>query len=416
MSLIAELEDLTLKMSPRFMNNITKALDTALEETTVPNIEHLKASVADFLEAVKIMGLDELKSKLEQIDRILDAPGSMPDNLLQFKKELGVLADNIPAGDREFLKKKEPPASYMDVSVDQAVIDAFTAIPGVNEDRALTLYFSGYTTTDDLKAASVAKLFGVPGMTLAVAKKIADHFNPNRLVRIQTLARDEEAPAKGGLSFVGKPQPPRDAQATVTDEIEAGEDPELLDLFLEHLTGYVEGASTIVQNLSSPGFPSEILVHLEEITRGLAKAARYMGYEHIQSMAERIETTVRDVISGDDQLTRETLIFLNDSIQQLSVGYGNLKEGSGTLRDVGKKRRDTAEKSRDSAVSLEYNILTMAQYWGELHDLYTDTHNLLRKVSEQGNFSEQDIERLRKNTSRLDQMAGSISELVEALA
>ncbi len=129
------------------------------------------------------------------------------------------------------LKKKDPPTSYMDVSVDQAVIDAFTAIPGVNEDRALTLYFSGFTTMDDLKGASVAKLFGVQGMTLAVAKKIADHFNPNRLVRLETLARDEEAPPKGALSFVGKALARTRRRFDVTDEIEPGEDPELLDLF-----------------------------------------------------------------------------------------------------------------------------------------------------------------------------------------
>jgi len=66
-------------------------------------------------------------------------------------------------------------------------------------------------------------------------------------------------------------------------------------------------------------------------------------------------------------------------------------------------------------VSLEYNVLTMAQYWGELHDLYKDTHNLLRRVSEQGGFFGEDIERLRKTTNRLDEMAGSIADLVESL-
>jgi archaellum component FlaC len=408
MSLIAELEDMTLRMSPRFMNNITKALDNALEETTPPTIDHLKASVSDFVEAVKIMGLDELKSKLEQIEKILDEPGSMPDNLVRFKKELTSLADNIPAGDRESQKKKETPMSYMDVSVDRAVINDFTAIPGVNEERALALYFSGFTSTDDLKAASVAKLFGVSGMTLAVAKKIADHYNPDRLIRIQTLTKDEDAPPRGGLSFVGKPQPAREAEPITSDEVGPGEDPELLELFLEQLTDYIEGASTITQNLSSPGFSSEILVHLEEITQGLVKSARYMGYSHIQSMAERVEAMVKDVISGDDQLTKETLIFLNDSIRQLSLGCENLKEGVEKLKDSG-------EKSRDSAVSLEYNILTMAHFWGELHDLYKDTHNLLRRVSEQGGFLGEDIERLRKTTNRLDEMVGSIADLVESL-
>ena len=138
-----------------------------------------------------------------------------------------------------------------------------------------------------------------------------------------------------------------------------------------------------------------------------------MGYEHTRSMAERIETTVKDVISGDDRLTRETLIFLNDSIQQLSLGCENLKLAVEKTTD--KRAVDTAVTAKDSAVSLEYNILSMAQYLGELQDLFKDAHGLLRKASEQGGFSEEDIARLKKNTGRLDKVAASISEIVESL-
>ena len=409
MSLIVELEDMSLRMSPRFMKNITAALEAAMEEATGPNIDQLRVTVSDFIEAVKIMGLDELKTRLEQLDQILAQSGSMSDNLARFKQELSALADNIPAGDREFVKKKDLPSYYMDMEVnaDPAVIRSFAAVPGINEDRARALYFSGFTTIDDLKSATVAKLFGVPGMTLAAAKKVADHFNPDRLVRLETIIR-EEAPGKGELSFVGKSLGSREEESAVTDEAEPGEDPELLSLFLEQLTGYVEGAGAIVQNLSSPGFASEILLHLEEITHALVKAARYMGYEHTQAMAERIETTVKDVISGDDRLTRETLIFLEDSIRQLSLGCGNLRRGV-------ERPGETKETSSENAVSLEYNILTMAQYLGELHDLYKAAHSLLRSASEQGGFSEEDMARLRKNTDRLDKVAASISEIVESL-
>jgi hypothetical protein len=258
MSLIAELEGMTLRMSPRFMNNITNALDTAIEDGTGPNLERLKASVADFIEAVKIMGLDELKSKLEGTAKILDAPGPIGQALLRFRSEFTALAESVPSDEREFLRKKEPPPfENMDVSIDREVIDQFTAIPGVGEQRARTLYFSGFRSVEMLSSASVAKLFGVPGMTLVVAKKIADHFNPNRLVRLETLTRDEDASKKGTLSFVGKPQRSREGPMAVTDELEPGEDAELLALFLEQLTDYIEGAGTIVQQLSSGKFSSD---------------------------------------------------------------------------------------------------------------------------------------------------------------
>jgi len=409
MSLIAELEDMTLRMSPRFVDNITHALDAALEEATGPNIEQLKASVADFIGAVKIMGLDELKSKLEATAKILDAPGPMAQALVKFRSEFTVLADGVPSDQREFARKKEPPPfDNMDVSIDREVIDRFMAIPGVGEDRARTLYFSGFKSVEALSSASVAKLFGVSGMTLAVAKKIADHFNPNRLIRLETLTRDEQATKREGLSFVGKTLLPRGAGQAVTDEIEPGEDPELLALFVDQLTEYIDEATTIIQALSSGTFSSEILVHLGEITLGLVKAARYMGFENTQSMAERIETTVNDVISGYDQLTRENLIFLNDSVQQLSLGCETLKQGVEKPGDAGRAERDSGD-------SLEYNILTMAQHWGEVQDLFKDTHNLLRTVSAQGSFSDEDIARLKKNANRLDEMAGSISDIVEGL-
>ncbi len=407
MSLINELEDMSLKMSPRFVRNVKSALEIALEEKAPVQLDDVKASLADFIEAVKIMGLDELRTKLEDIARILEAPGPAAQVLLQFRSEFNTLADNVPSDEREFLKKKEPPPfENMDVSIDRDVIDRFTAIPGVGEERARVLYFSGFKSVEDLSTASVARLFGVPGMTLSVAKKIADHFNPNRLVRLETLARDEEPSTKAEISFVGKPQPIRDSEAVAMDEVEPGEDLELIELFIERLTEYLDGASTIIENLSSQSLSSEMILHLEEITHELVKTARYMGFEQIHVVAERLESTIKDIISGDDQLTKDTVFFLKDSLKQIETGCAGLKKGIERLK----------EKREETAVSLEYNILTMANYWGELSDLYKDTHEILRRVSQQGTFSTEDLERLRENSSRLDDLAGSISELVEDLS
>jgi hypothetical protein len=403
MSLINELEDMTLKMSPRFMRNIRDSLEVALEEKTPARLEDVKANLSDFIEAVKIMGLDELRAKLEDLAKTLTAPGSIAKTLLEFRSEFNDLSDGVPSEEREFLRKKEIPWEAMDVSVDQAVIDQFMAIPGVGEERARALYFSGFKSVEDVASASVATLFGVPGMNLSVAKKIADYFNPNRLVRLDVFPREEETASKAEISFSGRPRIAHDVGLAVTDEVEPGEDNELVGLFLERLTEYLEGASTIVQSLSSKSFSSEIIVHLQEITEGLTKTARYMGFEHIQFVAERMGLTVKDIISGDDELDRDTLFALTESLKQLEAGCANLKRGAEKLKD----------QTEESTVSLEYNVLTMAQYWGELFDLYKDTHEILRRVSVQGAFSSDDIDRLRKNTSRLDEMAGSISELVE---
>jgi hypothetical protein len=403
MSLINELEDMTLKMSPRFMRNVRDSLEIALEEKTPARLEDVKANLSDFIEAVKIMGLDELRTKLEELAKTLTAPGPIAKTLLQFRSEFNDFSDGVPSEEREFLKKKEIPWEAMDVSVDQAVIDQFMAIPGVGEERARALYFSGFKSVEELASASVATLFGVPGMNLSVAKKIADYFNPNRLVRMDVFPREEETSSKAEIPFSGRPRIAHDVALAVTDEIEPGEDAKLIELFLTRLTEYLESASAIVESLSSKSFSSEIILQLQEITEGLTKAARYMGFEHIQFVTERMGLTVKDIISGDDDLDRDTIFALTESLKQLDAGCANLKRGAEKVKD----------RTEESTVSLEYNILTMAQYWGELFDLYKDTHEILRRVSVQGAFSSDDIQQLRKNTSRLDEMAGSISELVE---
>jgi hypothetical protein len=139
-----------------------------MEETTITSLEQLRASVSGFIGAVKIMGLNELR-QARKLDRIR-LPGSMPDNLIRFKTNYR-LSDSILRRPG-VCKKKDLPSYYMDMEInaDQAVIKSFTAIPGVTEDRARTLYFSGFTTIDGLKSASVAKLFGVPGMPLAAKR------------------------------------------------------------------------------------------------------------------------------------------------------------------------------------------------------------------------------------------------------
>ena len=79
------------------------------------------------------------------------------------------------------------------------------------------------------------------------------------------------------MSFVGKTLASRDAESIVTDEVEPGEDTELLALFLGQLAEYIEVAGAIVQKLSSPGFSSEILLNLEEINPGVGKGRPVHG-------------------------------------------------------------------------------------------------------------------------------------------
>jgi hypothetical protein len=406
MSLINELEDISLKMSPRFMRNISEALELALEEETTARLETLKGVLGDFYEVVKIMGLDELKERLENLGRILNTPGPPSLIIRQFRAEFIPMAERLGGDDREFLKKKEIIQPQGPTEADPDVISLFMTLPGIGEERAHTLFTAGFKSKDDLSKASVATLFGVPGMTLAAAKKIADYFNPDRLVRVQTHPREEETSPRDEYSFVGKSRAPSGIEATITDEVETGDDPELIGYFIDLLTEYLEGATSIVSTLSSGAFTTDIIVHLEEITHGLEKAARYMGFTHIRVAAQQIDSVIKDIISGDDQLSKATISFLFDSLSRIEAGCANLKKSAERL----------GEKSDNIAVSLEYNVLTMAHYWGELFDLYKDTHEILRRASQQGKFSDQDLDRLRHNTHRLDEMAGSISELVEVLA
>jgi replicative superfamily II helicase len=61
------------------------------------------------------------------------------------------------------------------VDPEKEAIERLKAIPGVDEERARTLYTAGYATIDRLKEVSPFELLKLEGMTPTLARKITEH-------------------------------------------------------------------------------------------------------------------------------------------------------------------------------------------------------------------------------------------------
>ncbi len=415
MPILNELELLSKNMSPRFLSNIKIALRDALEERSHRSVKELKSVLSDFIDAVRILGLEELEVHLDDISQILDRPGDIGEILGEFEGEFDKLAEILPQAPPEIVE----PESDFDLSVDEAfdqeipdeeidqsVIDRFIMIPGVGEERARALYRGGFRTLGDLAEASVPQIFRAEGISLKLAKDIADYLNPERFIDVKIIPISRKLmQAESELSFVGKPAPASVPDDVTVEEVASNDDPDLLELFIDRLKSYIDDASKIVEGLSSETPKYDELGDLYSDSTSLISATRYMGFKTIESELSQISDKALKIIDKKEALSDETVSSFLSTIEKLKGGYEGLSDGLSKL----------SRKKGVSSEDMEYNILTLAQYWMDLNKLYKETDEVIRIVAKKGDITDEDRDKLKAKTSRLDEMAGFISSLLEDL-
>jgi len=413
MPILNELEFLSKNMSPRFLGNIKIALRDALEERSHSSVKGLRAALSDFIDAVRILGLEGLEVHLDDISQILDGPGDIENILGDFEREFDKLSKTIPQTPAEEME----PESDFDLSVDesfdreipdeemnQSVIDKFVMIPGVGEERARALYRGGFRSLAELAEASVPQIFKVEGISLKLAKDIADCLNPERFIDMQIIPLGRKLKAdESELSFVTQPAPAPEPGRAKMEDVASDDDPDLLELFIDRLKSYIDDASKIVGGLSSESPKYDELSDLYSDSTSLISATRYMGFKAIESELSQISDKALKIIDKKEALSDETVSSFLSTIEKLKGGYEGLSEGLSKL----------SRKKGVSSEDMEYNILTLAQYWMDLNKLYKETDEVIRVVAKKGDITDEDREKLKSKTSRLDEMAGFISSLLE---
>ena len=415
MSILNELEFLTQNMSPRFLGNVKNTLRDALAERSHKSLKELKSALSDFIDAVRILGLEELEVHLDDISQILEKPGDVGEILEEFEGEFEKLSEILPQATTEKIEPESdlvvPVDEVLDqqipeAEIDQSVIDKFIMIPGVGEERARALYRGGFRSLGELADATMPQIFRVEGISLQLAKDIADYLNPERFIDVKTIPLSrKQKQADSELSFVGKPSHASVPDDMMVEEVVSGDDPELLELFIGRLRDYIDNASKIVEGLSSELPQYDTLDDLYEGSSSLISATRYMGFEAIESELSQISDKALKIIDKEETLSDEAVSSFLSTIKKLKGGYESLSDGLSKL----------SGKKRVSSEDMEYNILTLAQYWMDLNRLYKETDDIIRIVAKKGDIADEDREKLKAKTSRLDEMAGFISSLLDDL-
>jgi predicted nucleic acid-binding Zn-ribbon protein len=128
-----------------------------------------------------------------------------------------------------------------------------------------------------------------------------------------------------------------------------------------------------------------------------------MGFKAIESELSQISDKVLKIIEKKETLSDDTVSSFTSTIEKLKGGYEGLSDGLSKLS----RRKDVSPED------MEYNILSLAQYWMDLNKLYKETDEVIRVVAKKGDITDEDREKLKSKTSRLDEMAGYISSLLE---
>jgi septation ring formation regulator EzrA len=204
------------------------------------------------------------------------------------------------------------------------------------------------------------------------------------------------------MSFVGKiPEKMRDR---VMEYIDTKEDPELLELYISRLRNYLDTISKILEDLSyQPPSPADI-EELHEASQSLIAASRYMGFKGIETELNRITNTTEEIINNTASLTGETISIIVEAQEKLVDVFEAISEGLSRITDT-----ETASEE------MEYNLLSLAQCWSELNDLYKDTGELIRTVTQEGELSDTNKGKLKDSTSKIDEIANSIARLLEVM-
>jgi len=411
MSILQEIETITRNMSPHFIDNIRVALQGLGEEKTPDKLNALRAAVADFQSAVKILGIASVEEGVSNLQKLVGKSSNIEDILGNFKPEFEKITALFPRGDKTDKAPEKKEADPVDaaetaVDIDQSVIKDYLNISGVGEEKARILYRSGFTSSRKLAEATVADLVGVKGVNLSLAKKIVDFFNPERFLEMELApSGKKETKETEEVSFVGVPLRSQSRDDVLLQNVEKNEDSELLEIFINRLCDYLDGTSRIIGNLSYESPTAEALNDLFDASRSLISSSRYMGFEGIEKELEKIMKATEEIIRNQESFSGSAISVLSEAQEKLSKGLEDLRGGLTRLSEV----------KADETLDVEYNLLNLAQHWSELSELYKETGKIIRNSIEEGEVSTENRERLKQNKSRMDAMTDSISALVEEI-
>ena len=401
MSLIDELESMTDNMSPKFVADIQRMLEGAIAYPSSITIMKLKSEVNEFIWAVRMMGDDELEGSLNDLLDILNGPGDKKENLDKFAEEFKKLNEGIPTLVPS-VDEDEDEDIYKDLDkfINEENIEKFLMIPGIGRERAMALMEEGFDNIEELSTAPLARITMVTGISLSLAKDIADFLNPNRLLGMEILPMTlGPSRSSGEISFLSKQFIDKSSESDIMTEA-FEDDPELLKIYIVRLKEFLDEAAQILDTLSTSPSPEMIISNLEDSSTSLLNITRYMGFDLIESELTNIAKISNEVLSGKIELS-ETAVF---AIKQAQAG---LEYGLDKLNTHLKK---TAQLDDTSEEITQEDAHAVHKHISEIHHLYKNLGDILERALESGAIDEKELQRLNKNTELFVEMTGSLKK------
>jgi hypothetical protein len=409
----------------RNIDSITEALNEAAMDLNEEGLVLLSEAVGGFLSDVGVVGFDGLQQRLDDLITILDGEGELDKRLFEFKKQFDSLTVELQRYAESRGPLEESPSPGILGDEDESVIRRFTEIPGVGEERARMLFRAGFTSLSDLADASVARLFSIEGISLALARDIADYLNPERFMDMKIMSSTRPTPAEESLPIPTFPASDPETAAELEAEIEAffagplnqevpakkvderdvsglDEDPELLIMFIERFRIYVAHIGRLIDSVGQEQEgPSPMAVEeLIDVSRSLAAVSRYMGFSTIGDEAVKVTEAAGDL--GRRPEDRDT-----SSFDVIRTAHTRL------ISDLERLKR-SAEGQEDAVSDTEMETLdTLMTRWRELDDLYTQVGMIMDRASAIGNLDEETRKTLKGKTTEIDEVASSLSQLLD---
>jgi hypothetical protein len=409
----------------RYLDSIHDALNEAAMDLNEEGVVMLSETVDEFMSGVSMLGLEDIRPRLDGLVAILEKEEALDQRLYEFKQQFEALIADIPGYSQSQQPLGESAPRGVGGGEDESVIRRFTEIPGVGGERARMLYRAGFTSLSALADASVARLFRVEGISLSLARDIADYLNPERFMDMEIMTRsrpkteqEEESPPVPSFptsdpetaaeleaeieAFFSGPLNQEQPAETMAEQDVSGidEDPELLIMFIDRFRTYVGHIGRLIDSVGQD-VPSPVAVEeLIDVSRSLAAVSKYMGFSHIGEEAVRVTEAAGDLGRRPDDRDDASFDVIRTAHTRLISDLERLKlSAEGKEAPVDEKGEET--------------LNTLMTRWRELDDLYTQVGKIIDKASATGSLDDETRKSLKGKTTKIDEVASSLSALLD---
>jgi len=398
MSLMDELEIMTDSMSPKFMADIQRKLEEVIAYPSSTKIKKLKSEINEFVWAVRIMGDDKLEESLNNLLDIFESPGSKREILDKFVEEFKKLNEIIPTLEPS-IDEGEVIQEIPGKPINEENIDKFLMIPGIGREKALELIGGGFESVEELSTAPLARITMVTGISLSLAKDIADFLNPNRLHGMERLPKTL-GPSRSSeeISFLSKQLIDKSSESDITAWA-FEDDPELLKIYVFRLKEFLDKTVLILDTLLTTPSPGTIISNLEESSTSLLNVTRYMGLDLIESEFTNIAKLSNEILSGESELSEAAVFAIKQALAGLKYGLDKLNELLKATSELNKVNEKIVQEDTD----------VLHKHINEIQNLYKDMGEILKKALESGTLDKEEIKKLNENSNLLNKMTGSLT-------